>query len=155
MDDQAAYYAATYVHEDATVRHTLALQALTAEEQELARLTRYETALQRAHDRAVRNLKNVREMRAGGVAPEAAPEPAKQEITKRTPEPAATPKPEPPPAPTPPPSVAQTPAAPAPIAPIMHSREAYLQENMGDPIWRPSCHIDGVSVEPSSCPDAK
>jgi hypothetical protein len=77
MDDQAAYYAATYVHEDATVRHTLAIEALTREEEELARLTRYETALQRAHDRAVRNLMNLRQLRAD--------ESTNCELTKQTP----------------------------------------------------------------------
>lgn len=65
MDNQAETYAATYgAGADENVRRTLAVQALTADEQALARLIRYETTLQRAHDRAVRNLRNLRDMRA-------------------------------------------------------------------------------------------
>ena len=78
MDAQAAQFAATYAEADENVRRTLAVQALTAEEQDLERFARYEAAIQRAHDRAVRNLKNLREMRAA--------QPEQLEITKQTPE---------------------------------------------------------------------
>ncbi|HYP04610.1 MAG TPA: hypothetical protein VER03_00110 [Bryobacteraceae bacterium] len=171
MDNQAETYSVTYgAGADENVRRTLAIQALTADEQALARLIRYETTLQRAHDRAVRNLRNLRDMRAA-AAPSAetqhltAPiaEPANLKTAKQTSDPAgavapaaqSTSTPQPALAQAPAPSRAQSPDVGAPIPPTKPATQPHLPENTSLWIWRPSCPKSGIRVEPSSCPDAK
>ena len=64
MDDQAEMFAEKFASADETVRKTLAMRTLMDESQSLSRFARYETALQRAHDRAVQNFLNIRRLRA-------------------------------------------------------------------------------------------
>jgi len=66
MDEQAETFAAAFEQADETVRKTQAIRSLLGggnnDSDALTKLSRYETALQRAHDRAVKNLKTLREM---------------------------------------------------------------------------------------------
>lgn len=149
MESQAEEFANTFDNADEVVRITLAMQAMTANDQTLARLARYETAIQRAHDRAVRNLKNFRDMRAEAADAET----SNLEITKQTPEPLNAPAagvmPETPHASTPAPVRAQSPDSTAPIPPTPVSRESHLPENTSVGIWRPSCPKEDIRVDPA------
>lgn len=72
MDDQAESFAATFDRADETIRKTQAIRSLLDDSDALTKLSRYETTLQRAHDRAVKNLQTLREM---GQPQPAAPAP--------------------------------------------------------------------------------
>jgi len=63
MDDQSAGFNKNYETADETVRKTLAVRELLSDARPLTNLSRYEVALQRAHDRAVNNLVNLRKLR--------------------------------------------------------------------------------------------
>lgn len=70
MDEQSETFAETYQSADETIRRSLAIRELVGDAKPLANLGRYEAALQRAHDRAVKNLENVRKLR-NGIPPSA------------------------------------------------------------------------------------
>ena len=63
MDDQSAAFDKNYETADETIRKTLAVRELLSDARPLTNLSRYEVALQRAHDRAVNNLANLRKLR--------------------------------------------------------------------------------------------
>ena len=63
MDGQAAAFDKNYETADETVRKTLAVRELLSDARPLTNISRYEVALQRAHDRAVNNLLNLRKLR--------------------------------------------------------------------------------------------
>ena len=63
MDGQAAAFDKNYETADETVRKTLAVRELLRDARPLTNISRYEVALQRAHDRAVNNLLNLRKLR--------------------------------------------------------------------------------------------